>query len=185
MTKLGVFVAMVVAILSGLVLPAGAQYPGTTSTTAATAAPNVVSQFAGTLAVGQTTTVSSCSLRPGPVNLSLNGRAGATDVVDADGCARTTLAVLGVSQVRVEGIVFPAKCGPDANTLSVSGATTSGTTQIVNSVFGIDCPAQPAGGLLPRTGALVLRWSLLGGALVSVGALLLLAQRSRPTSAGA
>lgn len=104
------------------------------------------------------------------------------DTVDADGCARTAVAVLSASQVRVEGVLFSANCGTDSNTLSVAGSDPTGTPRVVNTVFGVTCPVAATWGLLPRTGALVLRWSLLGAALVAVGALLVLENRRQPAA---
>lgn len=181
--------AMLVGLLAGVLAstaPAAAQYPGTTSTTSAVPPPAVASQSVGALDIGQSTTIASCALQPGQVSVGVNGRGGATDTVDADGCARTPLGVLSSSQVRVAGVVFSATCGTDSNTVSVSGTGTgtAGAARIVNTVFGVDCPAA-AGGLLPRTGALVVRWSLLGGALMAVGALLVLADRRRPAPGNA
>lgn len=180
--------------------PAAAQtdpYPGTTSTTTVSA----TAQAAGTVAAGQTTVITSCGFRPGPVSVSLNGRGGATDTAEGDGCARTTVTVVSVDVIRVEGVrlsttapptrvgvVLPALrlasnhgfCGE--NTLGVTGPDPAGNPRTVNTLFTVDCPAAPAGGLLPRTGATVLRWSLAGAALLAVGWLIVLADRRRRVS---
>lgn len=181
MRNVGVLLGVLAGAV-GLALPAHAQYPGTTSTTAVTPAVSVASQSAGSIGVGQTTTVASCGLQQGSATVAVNGRMATPDTVDADGCARATIAVLGVTLVRVNGAEFAADCGPGANTLSVSGTGTGGAPRVVNTVFGIPCPADATGGLLPRTGALVLRWSLLGAALIAVGALVVLAERGRPAA---
>ncbi|MDP9388213.1 MAG: hypothetical protein M3Q48_09975 [Actinomycetota bacterium] len=165
------------ALAAPAVAQTTAPYPGTTSTTAAV---STATQVAGTLAVGQTTTITSCPFRPGPVNLAVNAQPAGTDTAEADGCARTTVAVLGVNLVRVEGTQVAARCGD--NTLAVTGPGAATATRTVNTVFGIDCPAAPAataGGALPRTGAMILRWSLAGAALLAVGWLIVLADRRR------
>lgn len=169
------------AVTLALAAPAVAQtdpYPGTTSTTAVAA---TATQVAGTVAVGETTTITSCPFTPGPVNLAVNAEPAGTDTAEPDGCARTTVAVLGVDLVRVEGTQVAARCGD--NTLAVSGPGATAATRTVNTVFGIDCPAPAAtaGGTLPRTGAMVLRWSLAGAALLAVGWLIVLADRRRRT----
>ncbi|MGI8683516.1 MAG: hypothetical protein ACR2MO_00155 [Acidimicrobiales bacterium] len=175
------FVKVLLAALTALVvvaLPAAAQYPGTTSTTVAP-----TNQTLGTLAVGAETTVLSCGFRPGTVSVSLNGQSSVSDTADADGCVRTAIAVLSASQVRVEGATQAATCTNDV--LSVTGTAAGGGARTVTTSFGIDCPSGGGGGGgggLPRTGAMILRWSLGGGALLAVGALLVLSGRRRNTA---
>jgi len=173
------FVKVLLAALTALVvvaLPAAAQYPGTTSTTVAP-----TNQTLGTLAVGAETTVLSCGFQPGSASVSLNGQTSVSDTADADGCVRTALAVLSASQVRVEGATRAATC--TNNVLSVTGTAAGGGARTVTTSFGIDCPSGGGGGGgLPRTGAMILRWSLGGGALLAVGALLVLSGRRRNTA---
>jgi hypothetical protein len=159
--------AAATALLAVTAVPGFAQYPGTTSTTLAP-----TSQTLGTLAVGAETTVLSCGFQPGTVSVSVNGQAPVADTADADGCARTAVAVLSSSQVRVEGATRSATCTDDA--ISVSGTGATGGARTVTTSFAIACSDG-----LPRTGAMILRWSLGGGALLAVGALLVLAARRR------
>lgn len=148
--------------------PAAAQYPGTTSTTVAP-----TSQTAGTLAVGSETTILSCGFRPGTATATVNGASAGSDTVDADGCVRSTLAVLGTSQVRVDGTTTAATCTNDV--LAVTGTGANGAARTVTTSFGIDCP----GGTLPRTGTSIVPWALAGGALLGFGALLVVVSRRR------
>lgn len=158
------------------------EYPGTTSTTTTVPPAAVVSQVSGTARVGETTTVVSCGFAPSVVGVAVNGQSGPNVTAARDGCARVAVAVLGSHLVRVEGAELPARCGEETNTVSVSGTGSTGAPRVVSTAFGIEC-AQ-AGTLLPRTGALILRWSLLGGALAAVGVLLVLAnRRPQPQSA--
>ena len=165
-------VVVTVAMVMVAAHPAGAQYPGTTSTTLAPTSQNL-----GTLAIGSETTAVSCGFQPGTATVRLNGGTSIADTVDSDGCARTTVAVLSASQVRVEGTTTAATCAN--NVLSVTGTATGGGSRTVTTSFAIACPD---GGALPRTGAMILRWSLGAGALLAVGALFVLAGRRRNTT---
>ena len=157
--------------------PAVAQsYPGTTSTTLAPTTQNI-----GVLAVGQETTILSGGFAPGAVTVAVNGQGGASDTAAANGVVSTTVAVLGVSLMRVEGVQFPANCG--GNTVAVTGSVATGGTRTVNTSFDIACAATAdASGLLPRTGGAILGWSLAGIALVALGSLLVVSNRRRRTS---
>ena len=136
----------------------------------------------------------SCGFSDG-VTLQLNGNAAGTDTVDSDGCSRQNvswtngtaagapvlaaagvqLAQTGTPKVTIDGRVYNGVVG--TNTLSVFGIGTNGANRTVTHTFTISGAAGSGG--LPRTGALILRWSLAALALMAVGTLLVLADRRR------
>jgi hypothetical protein len=84
-------------------------------------------------------------------------------------------------QIRVDGVLYNANALNVRNALVVQGTATGGLSGRWTNYFTIVPPAGPAAGgnALGRTGAMILRWSLLGGALLAVGALLVMAARRR------
>jgi hypothetical protein len=180
-------------------------YSGATSTTAA--ADRVITVPHGTLGTGAVTfEYCPSGTNPGFVdgpdpdaNLTLNGNAAGTDVVSppGSGCisqvvqlvspgsalggARFAAAGLQLAatapQVSIDGRVYNAQFG--TNSLAVFGQGTQGGNLTVIHTFQIATPAGTGTGALPRTGAMILRWTLAALALVAVGALLVFADRRR------
>jgi hypothetical protein len=169
-------------------------YSGGTSTTSPQ--PTVVTQQQGTHGQGDTFTVESCGFSDG-VALQWNGADAGSDTLNSAGCATQQVTILedGVSlgaklfaaaglqlaaptpQVSIDGRTFTAKSG--SNTLSVFGVGTNGADRTVNNIIVIGGAAAGSGNGLPRTGAMILRWSLAALALIAVGGLLVLADRRR------
>ena len=188
---------------------AGAQttttdYSGATSTTASGARTVTVPE--GTLTGSKTFEYCPSGSNPGFVdgadpdaNLTLNGNAAGTDVVSppGSGCisqvvtlvnagsalSRARFAAAGLQlaatapQVSIDGRVYNAQFG--SNSLAVFGQGTQGGNLTVIHTFTIATPAGTGSGALPRTGAMILRWTLAALALVAVGALLVFADRRR------
>jgi hypothetical protein len=180
-------------------------YSGTTSTTAAVADRTITVPHG---ALSGTTTFEYCpsGSNPGFVDgadpdatLTLNGTSAGTDVVAPpnSGCISVTVSLtsqgtgLGGArfaaaglrlaatppQVSIDGRTYNAQFG--ANTLSVFGESSFGGNLTVNHTFTIGAAPAGTGGALPRTGAMILRWTLAALALVAVGALLVFADRRR------
>lgn len=138
----------------------------------------------------------SCGFSDG-VALQLNGSDAGSDTVGTDGCTRQNvswtnggtaagsarfavvgveLAQTGTPKVTIDGRTYNGVIGN--NTLAVFGVGTNGANRTVFHTFTITS-ASGGGGALPRTGAMILRWSLAALALLAVGGLLVLADRRR------
>jgi hypothetical protein len=179
-------------------------YSGATTTTAA--GDRTVTVPEGSLTGTKTFEYCPSGSNPGFVdgadpdaNLTLNGNAAGTDVVSpaGSGCisqvvslvnpgsalggARFAAAGLQLAatapQVSIDGRVYNAQFG--SNSLAVFGQGTQGGNLTVIHTFTIATPAGTGSGALPRTGAMILRWTLAALALVAVGALLVFADRRR------
>jgi hypothetical protein len=163
----------------------------------------VVFQFLGTFKEGDTFTAVSCGFAEG-VALEFNTNDAGSDTLGADGCARQTVKIIedGVAlstpvfaaaglqlaaptpQVSVDGKIFEAKQGRNDLTDFGVSASPLNPDREVHNLFDIAKPSGAVGGNgLPRTGAMILRWSLVALALVAVGTLLVLADRRRKTPA--
>lgn len=198
-------ILMTAALLAFLAVPgvANAQtsttdYSGGTSTTAGSATSGTVNH--GTIGSGQSFIAESCQFSDG-VALQLNGNSAGSDTVESDGCTRQTVTVLSsgtalggarlataglqlaatAPSVSIDGRTYAAKNG--TNTLSVFGIGTNGGNRTVTHTFVIGSAAAGSGSGLPRTGAMILRWSLAALALIAVGGLLVLADRRRRPAA--
>lgn len=207
MRKFLIATGAAVVALFALSMPVGAQtgptaqqcadnpgYPGCP-------APEVVFQFLGTFREGDTFTAVSCGFADG-VALEFNTNDAGTDTLGADGCARQTVRIVedGVAlsapvfaaaglqlaaptpQVSVDGKIFEAKQGRNDLTNFGISASPLNPTREVHNLFDIAGPSgggAVGGSGLPRTGAMILRWSLVALALVAVGTLLVLADRRR------
>jgi hypothetical protein len=167
-------------------------YPGCTTTTAA--GPTSQTQQLGDHQQGDTFIIESCGFSQG-VTLQLNGNGAGDDTLNSAGCAQETVTIvedgvgLGAArfaaaglhvaaptpQVRIDGRLYTAKAG--SNDLTVFGIGTNGANRTVHNLFNI--AGRTGGGALPRTGAMILRWSLAALALMAVGTLLVLADRRR------
>lgn len=171
-------------------------------------APTTSAQNLGNIAQGETETFQACGFQPGStVTKTFNGQSAGTRTADANGCTTETVTVLedGVAtatpafavvglqfaqqttipQVRIDGQTFPALVG--TNTITDSGTGLNGQPRTVATTFTIQRPAAggagggggTGGGSLVRTGAMLLRWSLVAVALGAVGFLLVLASKRR------
>ena len=192
-------ILMTAALVAFLALPAAAvlaqeDYSGTTSST--DAARTTETQNFGTKNQGDTFTIESCGFSDG-VALQFNGTSIGDDTLNPAGCATQTVTIVedGVAagtarlaaaglqlaqttpRVSIDGRVFAARSG--SNNLAVFGTGTNGAERTVNNLFTIAGGAGGGGGALPRTGAMILRWSLAALALLAVGTLLVLADRRR------
>ena len=201
MRKLIVFLALMCAGVAAAA-PAFAQgYPGDTSTTTPQSTSATVTL--GTFGDGAVFTAEFCGFAPGvPVSITFNGATVGTFTAGSDGCVRLTIRVLedGVAlaqpviaaaglqlaqsgpqpRVSINGTEFNANRG--TNTLVATGTGANGASRTVTVRFTLGAAdGAGGGGGLARTGAMVLRWSLAGGALLAVGALLVLADRRRGT----
>ncbi|HZN14486.1 MAG TPA: hypothetical protein VFB78_09490 [Acidimicrobiales bacterium] len=90
-----------------------------------------------------------------------------------------------VPRVKVDNILFNASNLGVKNAIVLNGtaADTESAAGKWTNYFTIVGPGGGVGGSgLSRTGAMILRWSLLGGALVAVGALMLMSSRRRRTA---
>jgi hypothetical protein len=199
-------ILMTAALLTFLVLPVAANAQTTTTDYSGSTSGNSQTVPHGTLTGTQTFTYCPSGGSPGFVdgadpdaNLGLNGTSAGTDVVapPGSGCISQTVtlsspgsalggarfAAAGLRlaatppQVTIDGRTYNAQFG--ANTLSVQGDSTAGGTLTVNHTFNIAGAPAGTGGALPRTGAMILRWTLAALALVTVGALLVFADRRR------
>jgi hypothetical protein len=207
-TKLSIAIAAVLFVATGLAGRVMAQtgYPGNATTTSAT--PTTTVQSTGTLAPGQSKTVEACGFQGNSnVTETLDGNSAGTDSAASNSCATITLTVvsgataLGSSQmlgaigladlvaqkaptVSVNGRgPFAAVVGQ--NTLVTSGTGANGGPFSVTTVFAV-AGSTPSGGL-PRTGAMILRWTSVALALIAIGGILFVADRRRgrrSTSAG-
>ncbi|MBA3653324.1 MAG: hypothetical protein H0W70_03935 [Actinobacteria bacterium] len=149
-------------------------------------------------------TNSNCGFEPGSsAARSFNGAALDNKNADASGCVATQITVLsdgvalarplfaaiglaqanGVPQVRIDGRTLTANQLGVRNALVVQGRVPGPAANPGKwtNYFTIVGPAGKAvsGGALSRTGAMIVRWSLLGAALVAIGALFVLASRRR------
>jgi hypothetical protein len=170
--------------------PGDPSYPGCLNQT------DTSTQSYGTKGPGDTFTVTSCGFSDG-VSLQLNGNGAGSDTL-SNGCASETVTIvsggsaLGTArfaaaglqlaatapQVSIDGRTYTARAG--SNTLAVFGIATDGRDKVVNNTFVIVGSTSSGGnGALPRTGAMILRWSLAALALMAVGTLLVLADRRR------
>lgn len=177
--------------------PAGAQTYPTGSTTSTTAAPSSGSINAGTLGSGGTTSVDVCGFVPGStVSISLNGKPVTTATVASNGCATVTIQVVSAgtalgravfaaaglhlaataSSVKINGVSATGLPPGQQNTITATGTGTNLASRTVSVFF--TTSSSSAGGL-PRTGAMILRWSLAGLGLIVIGGLLVLANRRR------
>lgn len=169
-------------------------------------APTSAAQNLGNIAQGETETFQACGFQPGStVTKTFNGQSAGTRTADANGCTTETVtviedgvalatpafAVLGLQlaqqtttpQVRIDGQTFPALVG--TNTILDRGTGLNGQPRTVTTTFTIQRPSTggggggAGGGSLVRTGATILRWSLVAVALGAVGFLLVLASKRR------
>jgi hypothetical protein len=166
-----------------------------------------VIDIAFTLSEGQSRTEPNCNLQPGSTAVvNVNGAASDPITVNPQGCAplqftavsdgialgglRLPLAAVGLQlaqntapQIRVGARTFTSRPLGTANLVIVQGpvpgpAGNVGRYNIRPTIIG-PAAASTQGGALGRTGAMVLRWSLLGGALLAVGVLFVMASRRR------
>jgi hypothetical protein len=178
--------------------PAGAQTYPTGSTTPTTASPSSGSINAGTLGADGTVSVDVCGFVPGStVSISLNGSPVTTATVGSNGCATITIQVVSPgtalgravfaaaglrlaatsSSLKINGVTATGLPPGQQNTIAATGTGTNLASRTVNVFFTTSTGA--SGGGLPRTGAMILRWSLAALALIAVGGLLVLADRRR------
>lgn len=182
-------------------------YPGNVTTT--TAGPTEQTFNAGQRELGSTFTISQCNFLPGAVvSLVVNGNTLNSVTAGADGCIRETfeiktalvalgglrsavlhpLAVTGLAQtaktkvqVAVNGQLLTV--GPIGSTVSSvakgTGFNNQPRTFNVNFTIVKKGTTDGNGNALARTGATVVKWAPLGGALLAVGYLLLLVTRKR------
>jgi LPXTG-motif cell wall-anchored protein len=99
--------------------------------------------------------------------------------------AGVQLAQQGTPVVRIDANGFvrerPARLG--SNVLRLTGTGTNGQPRTVDIIFDIATRDRGvAGAPLPRTGAMILRWSLAGAALLAIGGALVLVDRRRRRS---
>lgn len=172
-----------------------------------------VIDIAFTLSEGQSRTEQNCNLQPGsqasdtfndqatdPITVNPQGCAPLTFTATSDGIAmsglRLPLAAVGLQlaqnttpQIRVGQRTFNSRPLGTAN-LAVVRAPVPGPAgffgqyNIRPTLIG-PANAKAGGEALGRTGTMILRWSLLGGALVAVGALFVMAGRRRRHNAAA
>jgi hypothetical protein len=160
----------------------------------------------GTIFEGESrSTLASCPFQgSSTVSLALNGTtygsttangAGAVPVtvtVTSDGVAlaRPVLAVAGlqlaqaggaVARINANGVVHDRPANVGSNLLRLSGTSTSGGPGTVDILFNIATRGKggAAGGALPRTGAMLVRWSAAGVALTAIGIALVMTDRRR------
>jgi hypothetical protein len=177
--------ALVLALLAVAFAPSAAwsqtpPYPGPTSTAPPTN--TQAEQNGGVLATGARRTVESCGFAPGGrVAVSFAGQSAGSDLVEVDGCARTTVEVLGAAstrgscRVRVNDQLFTV-AGGNAE-LRLTGPGTNGAERTVTTRFEVSCTGA-AGSGLPRTGQNIAAWAAIGLLSVVVGALLVRATRA-------
>lgn len=179
--------------------PAGAQTYPTGSTTPTTASPTAGSINAGTLGSGGSVSVDVCGFVPGStVSISLNGSPVTTATVGSNGCATITIqitspgtalgravfAAAGLrlastgSTLKINGVSATGLPPGQQNTIAASGTGSNLATRTVNVFFTTSTSSGTSSGL-PRTGIMILRWSLAALALIAVGALLVFADRRR------
>lgn len=168
---------------------------------------NVDVQF-GNMSEGESQSTGNPNFQPGSTcSVSVNGQTGDPITADAngncpigvtvlsDGVAlgglRLPLAVAGLqlaqangpTQIRVNNRTFTGNAVGQVNTVSVRGAVPGpaanpGTYNVRFTIVG-PRGATAGAGALSRTGTMIVRWSLLGGALVAVGVLFVMAGRRR------
>ena len=180
--------------------PAGAQTYPTGSTTPTTAGSTSGSINAGALGAGGTVSVDVCGYVPGStVTYTLNGVGTGSGVAGSNGCATITIQVVNPgtalarrvfaaaglrlaatsSTVKINGVTATALPPGQQNTIAATGTGTNLAPRTVNVFF--TTTVSSSGGL-PRTGVMILRWSLAALALIAVGALLVFADRRRARS---
>ena len=165
-----------------------------------------VIDIAFTLSEGQNRTEQNCHLQPGSqATVTVNDQASDPLTVNPQGCAplqftavsdgialagRLPLAVVGLQlaqnttpQIRVGQRTFNSRPLGTANLVVVKGVVPGpganvGQYNIRPTIIG-PAGATTGAGSLSRTGAMILRWSLLGGALIAVGVLFTMAGRRR------
>ena len=89
-----------------------------------------------------------------------------------------------VPRVRIDGQIHNANALGVRNSLVVQGTAADGGSGRWTNYFTLIGPAGNAnvgGSGLGRTGGMILRWSMLGGSILAVGALLVMASRRRRT----
>jgi hypothetical protein len=177
--------ALVLAILAVALAPSAAwsqapPYPGPTST--APPSSTQAEQDGGVLASGSRRTVESCGFAPGGrVAVTFASQSAGSDLVEVDGCARTSVEVLGAAttrgscRVRVNDQLLTVSSG-DAD-LRLTGSGTNGAERTVATSFDVSC-TRAAGSGLPRTGQNIAAWAAIGLLGVVLGALLVRAARA-------
>jgi len=186
-----------VALTVMVAAPAGAQTYPTGSTTPTTAGPTSGSINAGSLGAGGTVSVDVCGYVPGStVTYTLNGVGTGTGVAGSNGCATITIQVVSPgtaigrpvfaaaglrlaatsSSLKINGVAATGLPPGQQNTIVASGTGTNLAPRTVSVFF---TTSVSGGGGLPRTGVMILRWSLAALALIAVGALLVFADRRR------
>lgn len=153
---------------------------------------------------GDTFTVRNCDFRPGTlVNRTVNGAPAGQLTVGPDGCVTFTvtiaedgvalggsplIAAIGVRSlfaqtarqptISIDGVNYSASAVGVTTSIVVQGTANDGGSGRWNNVLRIVDP-RTGPGPIGRTGTMVLRWSLLGGATLAIGTLLLLSSRRR------
>jgi hypothetical protein len=191
-----VLCATAVALLAAS--PAGAQTYPTGSTTPTTAGATSGTINAGALGPNGSVSVDVCGFVAGStVTISLNGSAVTTAVAGSNGCATITIQVINPgaalgravfaaaglhlaatgSTLKINGVTATGLPPGQTNAIAASGVGTNLAPRTVNVSFTVSSTGGTSG--LPRTGLMILRWSLAALALIAVGSLLVLADRRR------
>jgi len=188
-----------IAVALALAAPAGAQTYPTGSTTPTTAGPTSGSINAGTLGAGGSVSVDVCGFVPGStVTITLNGGGVTTATVGSNGCATITIQVTNPgtalgrpvfaaaglrlaatsSTLKINGVTATGNPPGQQNTIGATGTGSNLASRTVNVFFTTSTSTTSSGGL-PRTGVMVLRWTLAALALIAIGGLLVFADRRR------
>ena len=164
--------------------------------------PTTSTQTLGGIAEGETRTFQACGFLPNStVTKTFNGQSAGTRTTDSNGCTTETVTVVsdgvalsapafavvglqlaqtGAPQVRIDGQLFTALVG--TNSIVDSGTGLNGQPRTVTTTFTIQRQTgggAGTGGSLVRTGATILRWSLVAVALGVIGFLLVLVSKRR------
>lgn len=173
-------------------------YPGGTTTTVPQPTESTIDI---TILAGATVSVDACGFLPGTtLSLTLNGGpVFLTQPADTNGCLHVTiqavnggsalrtpiLAVAGLhnmqlaetgSTVIINGVTLTATPPGQVNILNVSGTGANGAPRVVHIRFTVVVNSSSG---LSRTGAMILRWTLVAIGLIAAGALLVLVDRRR------